>query len=437
MAKCLIGFGCSKYYLFIFGEAIFKILEFLIFSINDDNKNLFNFTPILSKHFFIRNLYKYISFIIGALIFYFFNKNNMKKEQNSIVTKRINESLKLKGLIHNEEYNNVKEISIAQFLLVCFIYFFYKESTGILDSIFFNNLNFWICKFIFLIIFMNVYFIINIYMHQKCSIIFIITTNFILLLISSFLPISENDKKNPEFNDKNSYQIVDMITGFNFSFFFIILSFIFLSFIISYAKVKTKVFLDFYFISPYKIILNIGLIGFGFTIIGLIISSFTKCQGKEIIINNFCIKEENNTVYYYDSIFIYLHELNSSLINEIILTLFYLIICFSEFTCEIMIINYLNPIYTLIKDNIFYLFMKIILFFCLSYLTLTQFIILGLAEILSLLGYSVYLEIIELKFFGLDKDIRKNIIRRGDKEIFHIINTPDDYYDDSSQNEND
>ena len=194
--------------------------------------------------------------------------------------------------------------------------------------------------------------------------------------------------------------------------------------------------MDFYFISPYKIILNIGLIGFGFTIIGLIISSFSKCQGREIIIKNFCIKEENNTVYYYDSIFIYLNELNSSLFKEIILTLFYLIICFSEFTCEIMTINYLNPIYTLINDNIYYFFMKIINFFYLYYFTLTQFIIMELAEILAILGYSVYLEIIELKFFGLDKDIRKNIIKRGNKEILHIINTPDDYYDDSSQ-END
>ena len=100
-----------------------------------------------------------------------------------------------------------------------------------------------------------------------------------------------------------------------------------------------------------------------------------------------------------------------------------------------MTINYLNPIYTLIKGNLYYFFMRIILFIRLSFGT-KQFIILEMAEICALLGYSVYLEIIELRFFGLDKDIRKNIIRRGDIEAINIINTPDDYYDDDENLKN-
>ena len=152
-----------------------------------------------------------------------------------------------------------------------------------------------------------------------------------------------------------------------------------------------------------------------------------------------CINEKNNTNYYFDSIFIYFHDLkNSSLIKEIILTFFYLIFCFFEFTCEIMTIYYLNPMYTLIKDNLYYFCMRIILFIRLSFGT-KQFIILEMAEILALLGYSVYLEIIELNFFGLDKDIKKSIINRGNSEIIGSINTPNDYYDDDEnfQNGND
>ena len=49
-------------------------------------------------------------------------------------------------------------------------------------------------------------------------------------------------------------------------------------------------------------------------------------------------------------------------------------------------------------------------------MTLTQFILLELAEILAIIGYAVYLEIIELRFCGLDKDIKKNIIKRGFRE---------------------
>ena len=36
-----------------------------------------------------------------------------------------------------------------------------------------------------------------------------------------------------------------------------------------------------------------------------------------------------------------------------------------------------------------------------------------MAEILAIIGYAVYLEIIELRFWGLDKDLKRNIIKRG------------------------
>jgi hypothetical protein len=46
-------------------------------------------------------------------------------------------------------------------------------------------------------------------------------------------------------------------------------------------------------------------------------------------------------------------------------------------------------------------------------MTLEQFIILEFAEILAILGYTVYFEIIELRCLGLDRDLKKNIIRRS------------------------
>ena len=41
------------------------------------------------------------------------------------------------------------------------------------------------------------------------------------------------------------------------------------------------------------------------------------------------------------------------------------------------------------------------------------------SEIIALLGYSVYLEIIELRFCGLDKDLKRKIIERGERETIH------------------
>ena len=60
---------------------------------------------------------------------------------------------------------------------------------------------------------------------------------------------------------------------------------------------------------------------------------------------NICIKndnEKNNIKYYFDNILIYFDDLkNSNIYIEIFLfTPLYLMFCFFEFTCEIMIIYY-------------------------------------------------------------------------------------------------
>ena len=47
---------------------------------------------------------------------------------------------------------------------------------------------------------------------------------------------------------------------------------------------------------------------------------------------------------------------------------------------------------------------------------LSQFFLLEFAEIFAFLGYLVYLEIVELKFCGLDTNIKRRIINRNDDE---------------------
>ena len=47
---------------------------------------------------------------------------------------------------------------------------------------------------------------------------------------------------------------------------------------------------------------------------------------------------------------------------------------------------------------------------------MSQFIILELSEFLSILAYGIYLEIIELRFAGLDRYLKRNIIQRAENE---------------------
>ena len=104
-----------------------------------------------------------------------------------------------------------------------------------------------------------------------------------------------------------------------------------------------------------------------------------------------------------------------------------------EFSCEIMTIYYLDPIYIFVKDNLYYFSMRLISFLLFDFY-LIQFIIQEIAEIFAILGYSVYLEIIELRFLGLDDNLKKNIIKRGTKEVINISTV--DEGDESFQNEN-
>ena len=78
-------------------------------------------------------------------------------------------------------------------------------------------------------------------------------------------------------------------------------------------------------------------------------------------------------------------------------------------------------------------------------MTLTQFIILEIAEFIAILGYAVYFELIELRFLGLDADLKKKIMKRGAREtLLKSIDTNGDenkdydesFLDESSKNTN-
>ena len=101
----------------------------------------------------------------------------------------------------------------------------------------------------------------------------------------------------------------------------------------------------------------------------------------------------------------------------------YLIANFCEFLFEILLILYLNPNYILISDCIYYGTSKLIEFIFNKNYGPKKFWVEFIAELLTILGYTIYLEIIELKFCGLDNDIKKNITERSIREC--VINEID------------
>ena len=124
--------------------------------------------------------------------------------------------------------------------------------------------------------------------------IFVVFIDTILLVISSFLPNTNNE--NESLKDKNTYQIIEGFTGSKYFFVFVLLIFAFLSALLSYGRVKIKILMYFNYISPYKIIFYIGIIGIILTSIGLILVTLFKCKKRENI-ENYCIIQKGNDYY--------------------------------------------------------------------------------------------------------------------------------------------
>ena len=422
-----IGIGkCSKYYLYILGTVIFKSLKESLFSFNSIDTNaklsLFGFIPYLSQHTLIKSLYRYISFIFGgALFLYISNKDSSKKKE--IKKEDSHKSLKLKPLIYNKARGS--KSNVIEILKVCFSYVIHDDIMQIMYLLRFSSYDIWAFDMIFILLFMKKYFSISLYKHQKFSIFFIIITSTPLLIVSSFFPIINNE----ELKNKNTYQIIKyMVNGYFVI--VVLLAFIILSCLLSYARVNAKILMDYRYLSPYKVILYHGLVGSFSIIISLVVLSFTECQGEESKIKFYCIKDtfncnNNKTNYYYDSVFIYFNEIKSTLnknklnfyLEILLITPSYIIISFFEFTCELLIIHYLNPNFVLIRDNFYYGILKLIFLLIepesIDNNQIIKFSILETAEFLALLGYSIYLEIIELRFCGLDEDLKKKIKERG------------------------
>ena len=100
---------------------------------------------------------------------------------------------------------------------------------------------------------------------------------------------------------------------------------------------------------------------------------------------------------------------------------FYIIFEFLNMTFAIFIYKYLNPGYLLFSDNIYFTFSGLINFFFIKKkfdsLSIKKFIFSESSEIFELLAFLIYLELIELRFCGLNKNIRKNIEKRAEIEI--------------------
>ena len=284
--------------------------------------------------------------------------------------------------------------------------------------------------------------------------------------------IKANEKGNRACSNRYNIFLLDN----NFVYFIILAAFGYLiaSFLKSYSVVKAKSLINKKFISIDIIIILMGILGLILNIILLFISSLIPC-GKGDLPKNLCssVKEVNAeeenieskpfNIYYFDNFLHYIVSIRDDLfpkdekeyrkrrpkdiIIEIIFSFLMSVFGFYKMRFDLSIIKELGVFHLLIPEVIYqfvincYIIIYKIVNNIIDKTQITQFIFIIINELFALIGILIYMELIELKFCKLDKNIKRNISKRAIEDVEAIIELDepfarDSLLDDNNENDN-
>ena len=308
------------------------------------------------------------------------NTYNNKSERASL-NKDLNSSNTKKSLIIPLEYTNleeeIKDISPYKILLLGFID--YLQSLCFFYGNYYTNyqIYFWSSHIFFLCLFTRCLLIKRLYRHQIISFIIFICLDLlhiIFVLLDDFIKL------------KKIIFIFLLISNICFSF----------------ELVFEKILMENNFISIYKLCFLIGLTTF---IINLIVSILMT-----IIAHN--VSEKPDFIFDFSE---YFNEMSENIVMEIILIIIYMVLTGLYNIFQFLTIKRLSPNHALIT--------QIMLAFYCSIMNLLLIDMEVVTSIISIVFHSlciivllIFLEVIELKFCGIDQDTAHNISNRADME---------------------
>ena len=382
------------------------------------------------------------------------NSNEEKKVEEMNITKMTQNSQTIPKkfeLIHNDKYEDNIEVSFSSIVLSSFLLIVYDI---VIKWIFSRNeiFDYYFINILIMALIFKFHYKEDIYSHQTLALIIILFIAGALFIACLFenIDLSVGNKTIWEAFGENHYMI----------FIFIIIYFI-SSMCSCYGTIIQKRIMDYQFVSPYQIIFYKGLLGVIISIILINISTYIPCKESQFVdlnmpnidsnINNIiylnsnlssnnnsspplfeCIDNYNNKSYfdnflsYYNSI----KNLENKRDKYLELFLSIPVYCILHFITNVLLIfvnKLLSPIHCLIVDSIYRVLhipiqslQKIQIkgnyegfFYEFIIQPLSTRILRVLAHFVSIIGYCIYLEIIELKFCGLNSNIRKNIKKRA------------------------
>ena len=429
---------CGKYnihYKYILLSTLFCFLSTIILGYgycNDSNLLKIPRTDgqnLLYLHKIIHNIYLNIGIVIISLILYnyekFTFKNDKKKEKVN------NTGIQL---IHEDTEKKLEKKSLLNIILVIILYII----QDILTILFFQNdfrpLNFWILELPILSYFNFKLLKVKIYSHHKfvilLSVIVCLTTKIIIIIMFS-LPDEKVYLAYP------IYQYIYLIpVG--------IIYYLVIIIIRAYAVTEMKIFMDLRYISPTKLLIIYGIIGFLINSIICIIFTYNKCFTISDIdihlcqINNISNNSEPNETYL-ENFFIYFKVLKDSINNnknsEVIIEVFVSFIGAITYFCYIyfyiLIIQFLTSVHIIFFSLIYAFAVRICAIICnlafdidhpfkkkeLNIKFILEFIFTGINDIIAGLSIFIYLEVIELNFYNFSYNLRRNIMKRSEEDL--------------------
>ena len=425
MKCCAFGFStCSFSYLYILFTIVFYFLKYCILSFSElsskNRINIFGIEPVLTNHRLIMLLIEYLGYIIfGGLFLYLFRirreikKNNKEKIEENNHPKNIQ-------LIFKKKHLSKKAIKIL--LIACFLFAIQLIIRGIMNFLSLGMLDLWIFNIIFISFFMKIILKVEIYKHQLYSLGINFFINFALLIASSSL--KEDD-------GKSQYEKIADNFGNYFYIVLFYLVFLALSAMLCSSQVMQKHLMDVENESAFTILFIIGFFSAFFTIIALIMTTYIKCN-EVLTDKKLCWLSGEDNIYYFDSFKIYKNNMSkqyqvnkSAFFIEIFLVYpLYSLACYLKYYSETMIVYHLNPNYVLISDNVYFSVKTIIAL--MNDKAGKGSILMLIGDIISLIAYLFYLEIIILKCCNMHFNTRISINERSISEGLDIGLDKDD-----------
>ncbi len=410
---------------------IYKTFYELIIGDNgsdDDNKFL--------RHRVFDPLFSYV----GVIILSFFlikNKKQIDFNNTSIQNETSTQNKSEIRLIYNKSKVYFYHFKGILFYILILFLWIAEENLILIYVDIFQDLDFWFFELIFVSVIFSKIFIFKISSHQILGVAISVLVGSILKIYNitiTFIYDSEKDEEKKTYYVQNPRVVVFAV----FYFLLIILR--------SYVNTKIKTFLDLKYISHRFLMITYGIAGTFICFITGIITTNVACSYN---LGNACSFKDNNKLYY-DNWYVY-YGSGKNMAVRLIIIVFGLISYFvNKYYLTLTIKNY-TPIHVIFSFPIQFFIEKT---FLLIYTAIfhrdklfnepndvKKFLLDESGDIGSIIGFLIYLEIIELNFCGLNFNLKKNIIKRSESDYIESLPSTiiplEDAFDDDSDDEDD